>query len=94
MSLETHRPILMKVLDKRDADKILNDEQIKEYIKLGFLCIMQTYDTFGYKAGTYIRVKPSIRQELLDLHTALRYYLENSLQEVMKIEELIAWLQR
>ena len=42
MSLETHRPTLMKVLDKRDADKILNDEQIKEYMEQGFLCIMQT----------------------------------------------------
>jgi threonyl-tRNA synthetase len=84
----------MKVLDKRDADKILNDKQIKEYMKQGFLCIMQTYDTFGYKSESYIRVKPSIRQELLDLHSVFRYYLENRLQEVMKIEELVSWLQR
>ena len=36
MSLETHRLTLMKVLNKRDADKILNDEQIKEYLEHHF----------------------------------------------------------
>lgn len=94
MSLEANRPLLLKILDEREANKILDDKQIQEYINEGFLCVMQTYDDFGYKVGSYIRVKPSIRQELLDIHSVLRYYLEMELHEVMKIEELVSWMTR
>lgn len=94
MSLEANRPILLKILDEREASKILDDKQIQEYIEEGLLCVMQTYDDFGYKVGSHIRVKPSIRQELLDLRSVLRYYLEKELQEVMKIEELVSWITR
>jgi hypothetical protein len=94
MSLEANRPLLLKILDEREADKILDDKQIKAYIEEGLLCVMQSYDDFGYKVESYIRVKPSIRQELLDLRSVLRYYLEKELQEVMPIEELVSWMTR
>jgi hypothetical protein len=94
MSLEANRPILLKILDEREASKILDDKQIQDYLKEGLLCVMQTYDDLGYKTESYIRVKPSIRQELLDLHSVLRYYLEKELQEVMQIEELVSWMTR